>query len=486
MSYMEAPRAAEQVPLVVDLDGTLTPADVTLEAMVRYARGGVINLVRVLLWMLKGRAVLKAMLARHAPLDAAALHLRPEVVALIEEARREGRRVILASASHSRNIARAARATGLFDQILATRRRANLKGPAKLAALRALGIASFDYVGDSKADACLWAASRRAFTVRHLPAGSTVERLCGAPRPAWRALLKAMRPHQWAKNGLVFVPVLTAGLATDVAALGQAALAALLFSLLASGVYLLNDVLDIDADRAHAVKSRRPLACGDLSIPLALAASALLTVVPMAAAFALLGPGFGTVLAIYLALTAAYSFRLKAVMALDAVTLACLYTIRIVAGAAAIAVPLSFWLLTFSVFLFLSLAYLKRYTELAAAIRPAAELLKGRGYTRGDLDIVAMSGISAGMVSILVLALFIQAVGSDPAYAAPQLLWPICLMLLYWINRVWMMARRGEVEGDPVAFAVKDPRSLALGALMGACLIAAQSVPLKWGSGLIL
>lgn len=468
--------ALRGVPLVVDLDGTLTPADVSLEAFVCYARRGVLHFLRLCLWLLTGRAVAKAMVARHAALDPEFLPLRPEVVALIQAARVEGRPVILASASHSRNIGRVSRHCGLFDRIIATRRRDNLKGAAKLRAIRAaIGEGPFDYVGDSRADRALWKEARRAFSVGHLPRG--VERLCAAPRPAWRALLRAMRPHQWAKNALVFVPLLTAGLVADPGAAARAGLMAVLFSLLASGVYLLNDLLDIEADRQHATKKTRPLASGELSIPLALLASAALMLVPFAIGWAVLGWRPAAVLGVYLVLTTAYSFRLKAVMSLDVVTLASLYTLRIAAGAVAIGVPLSFWLLTFSIFLFLSLAYLKRYTELAAAIRPGV-LLKGRGYTSFDLDIVAMSGVSAGMVSILVLALFIHDVAGEGRYAAPELLWPVCLILLYWINRTWLMARRGEVEGDPVAFAIKDRRSLALGGLMAGLLVAAQFVPL--------
>jgi 4-hydroxybenzoate polyprenyltransferase len=466
------------VPLIVDLDGSLTPADVSLEAFVRYAKASVGNLLRLMFWLLRGRSLAKAMVARVLPLDAASLPLRPEVVALIEAARSEGRPIILASASHQRNVNRVAQSCGLFDAAWGSTAKTNLKGRHKLAKIRAgFGDAPFDYVGDSRADLPIWAAARRGYTLGHLPAAANVERLGDAPKSKFRALAKTLRLHQWAKNALVFVPLLTAGLIFDVTAVGRAALAALLFSLIASAIYQINDMLDIDADRAHPKKKHRPLAAGTLSIPLALGVSGLLLIGALLTAWFALGAALTGVLVAYLILTTAYSFRLKAVMTLDVIALACLYTIRILAGAVAIDVVLSFWLLLFSIFFFLSLGYLKRYTELAGATEPG-RLLKGRGYLDSDLEIVGMSGISAGMVSILVMALFINDIRATGVYRTPELLWILCLGLLYWINRVWMMARRGQVDGDPVAFALKDDRSIIVGAVMAVAFLAARFVTL--------
>lgn len=413
------------------------------------------------------------MAARRDPLDAAALPYRREVLDLIEQARTEGRPVILASASHWRHIRRIADHLGLSDPIIATRGRTNLKGSAKLAAIRGrIGPdALFDYVGDSRADCCLWREARRSWSVGHIPPRSTVERLGDVHAGLARSLVKAMRPHQWAKNALVLVPAFTSGAFTKPAIFATAVAAALLMSLIASSIYLLNDLLDIDSDRAHRTKWKRPLACGDLSIPAALALSFLLASTGMVGAWLLGGPSLTFWLFAYMAITTAYSFRLKAVMVGDAIVLASLYTIRIWIGAIAIGVPLSFWLLLFSVFLFLSLAYLKRYIEMRDATEPD-RLLNGRGYVGGDLDVVMMSGISAGMVAILVLALFARDPATAAHYAVPELLWLLCLPLIYWMNRIWMMARRGEVEGDPVAFAIKDRRSLLVGLAM-VCIFAA-------------
>lgn len=468
-----------RVALVVDCDRTLTCADMGTESLVRVARRGLWPFLQLMWWMLSGRAAVKTRLARLDPVDAARLPLHAPVVALIDEARAAGRPVILASAGHRRNLSRVARAHGPFDALIGSNGRHNAKGAAKLAAIRAhLGDAPFDYVGDSAADRAIWPAARTAYTVG-VATGHANEVRLAKPASAARALLKAMRPHQWAKNALVFVPLLTAGLALDPAAIIKACIAFAALSLLASGVYLVNDLLDIDADRAHVKKSRRPLASGALTIPQAIVAAALLTIVAVAATWFWLGWPATLALAAYLALTLAYSFWIKAIMVADVVMLALLYTIRLVVGAAAIMVAISTWLLLFSIFFFLGLAFLKRYIELSQSNAPAHAMLGGRGYVGSDADIVAISGIAAGMVSLLVVALFAEAMRGTGQYASPQLLWLLILPLLYWQSRVWMMARRGEVDGDPVAFAIKDRRSIALGVVMVGIVGAAKflSVP---------
>jgi 4-hydroxybenzoate polyprenyltransferase/phosphoserine phosphatase len=471
--------AAEQpVALIVDCDRTLTRADMAIEAMVAHARSSWRALFLTLWWLLAGRAGIKTRLARHVPLDAAALPIRPEVTALIAEARAEGRPVILASAGHRRNLWAVAAAHGPFDAIIGTTRRHNLKGAAKLTAIRAMiGDGPFDYVGDSNADRVLWRAARTAYTVG-VPTGTANEVRLSTPKPIWRALAKAMRPHQWAKNALVFVPVLTAGLVGDWLADARALLAFGLLSLLASSVYLVNDTLDIAADRAHKTKHKRPIASGDLPIPHALAATALFSIGSLAAAWWWLGVPALLALGVYFALTVAYSFYLKATMIADVIALACLYTIRLVIGAAAVDVPVSGWLLLFSMFFFLSLAYLKRYIELRDASGPDHALLGGRGYVPADSDIVAISGIAAGMVSLLVIALFAEAMAANGGYASGRVLWLLVLPLLYWLNRVWLMARRGQVDGDPVAFAIRDPKSIMVGVVVLGIVAVAKFVPL--------
>ena len=470
-------RIGEDAPLVVDLDRTLITGDVAMEAMVSQAKHGLLAILILLLTLLCGRARLKSLLARRAPVDPACLPYRPAVLTLIAQARAEGRRTILASAAHERNVRRIAAHLGLFDAIIASTARQNTKGPAKLTALRALiADTPFDYVGDAPADRPLWRAARIAYTIDAPTHTAQEHRLAPAHRPL-RALIQAARPHQWAKNALVFVPLASSGLLASAAADGRSALAFAAMSLIASSVYLFNDLLDIDADRAHPKKRHRPLASGALPIPLALLACCATAACGLGIAWRLGMPSFSA-MACYFALTLAYSMRLKAAMIADVLTLACLYTIRIIAGAAAIAVPISSWLLLFSVFFFLSLGYLKRYVELRASLREAHELLSGRGYTGSDTDIVATSGIAAGMVSILILVLFAEAMAKTGTYATPQLLWLLPLPLLYWLNRIWMMGRRGQVDSDPVAFAITDRKSLTITALIALILITAKFAPL--------
>lgn len=463
----------EAVPLFVDVDGTLTRADISLESFVRIGRSGVVALAVLLLWLVAGRAIAKTMAARRDRIDPARLPYRQEVLDLIETARVDGRPVILASASHWRHIRRIADHLGLSAPIIATRGRANLKGRAKLAAIRErIGPGTpFDYVGDSRADNFLWREARRSWSVGYVPPRSAVKRLGDTRTGFARSVIKAMRPHQWAKNALVIVPAFTSGQFVKPAVLLMAVAAALLMSLIASSIYLLNDLLDMDSDRAHRTKWKRPLAHGDLAIPAALGLSVMLATIGLVGGWLLGGPTLTFSLLAYMAITTAYSFRLKAVMVGDAIVLASLYTIRLWIGGVAIGVSLSFWLQLFSVFLFLSLAYLKRYVEMRDAIEPD-RLLSGRGYVGGDLDVVMMSGVSAGMVAILVLALFAHDPATAAHYTNPELLWLLCLPLIYWMNRIWMMARRGQVEGDPVAFAIKDRRSILIGAAM-ACIFAA-------------
>ncbi len=468
--------AVGHVALVVDLDDTLIRGDVAVEALIRALRR--LSLVfAILRGLLAGPAGIKTLLARRMPVDASRLCYREEVLALIAAARGAGRPVILATAAHWRTARRVAAAVGPFDAVIASDRRHNLKGTAKLAAIQAhLGGQAFDYVGDSPADRPIWRAARTAYTVG-VDTGMTGQvRLAEAPGTL-RMLVKAARPHQWAKNILVLVPLITSGELTQPAQVARGLIAFVCLSLIASSIYLVNDVLDIDADRGHARKRYRPIARGGLSIPTALVAAIGGVTLGLVAGALLLGSTSVVALAGYCALTLAYSVRLKAAIIADVLTLACLYTIRIIVGIAAIAVPVSFWLLLFSIFLFLSLGYLKRYVELRGSARAAHELLSGRGYIPSDEGIVAMNGVAAGMVSILVLALFAEAMARGNSYASPALLWLLPLPLLYWLNRIWMMGRRGEVDSDPVAFALTDRTSLTVGAILAAILLAAKFIP---------
>jgi 4-hydroxybenzoate polyprenyltransferase len=284
-----------------------------------------------------------------------------------------------------------------------------------------------------------------------------------------KAILRALRPHQWAKNVLIIVPLLAAHLVNDRNTVLAGLAAFVAFSLCASSVYLLNDLLDLEADRAHARKSKRPFAAGDLSILAGLLmAPCLLAVAVVFAAF--LPPKFWLVLATYYTLTCAYSFVLKGKVLIDALALAGLYTLRIIAGSAAVLVALSFWFLLFSVFLFLSLAFVKRFAELEALRRMGRLRAAGRGYHVEDLPLLQSLGTAAGYLSVLVLALYINSPEVTALYGTPKAIWMLCVLMLYWISRVWMLAQRGQMHDDPVVFALKDRQSLGIAVLAAAAV----------------
>jgi 4-hydroxybenzoate polyprenyltransferase len=406
-----------------------------------------------------------------------------ELLAWLRVQKAQGRLLVLATAAHETLAAQVAAHLALFDQVLASDGATNLKADAKRDALVALyGADGYDYVGNDSADLSVWRAARIAHVVSNSARlsrqarangnlGQTIQ--SGVP-PAVQGLMSAVRPHQWLKNLLVFIPLIAAHQYGNVGSLLQASIAFLAFGLVASSVYVLNDLVDVDSDRHHPRKRFRPFASGDLPLVLGWIAWPLLLASGLAIAMASLPPAFTQFLVLYAAASSAYSLRLKQIPIVDVLTLAGLYTLRIVAGAAAIAVPLSFWLLSFSMFFFVSLAFMKRYSELKVA-RDAGQAiaLRGRGYAPQDLELVAMLGSSAGNVAVLVLALYIQDVRTASLYAEPRFIWLACPVILYWISRAWLLTHRGQMYEDPILFALTDRVSwMAIGMLASIFLLA--------------
>lgn len=281
------------------------------------------------------------------------------------------------------------------------------------------------------------------------------------------ALLRALRPHQWVKNLLVFVPVILDHKLFHAETMARAATAFVAFCCAASSAYVLNDILDRDADRRHPTKRHRPFAAGTLSPALGVVLVPGLLAIAVAASWYLLPPRFLQLLAIYVVLTTIYSLQLKRVPVLDLLLLAGLYTLRVLAGIAASQVRFSTWLLAFSMFLFLSLAFLKRYTEVSAMDGAATEPVRGRGYIRGDREWLGSMGGASGYLSVLVLALYINSEQVVALYRRPVLIWLVCPLLLFWISRMWLLAHRGQIHDDPIVATVRDPASYVLGALVG-------------------
>lgn len=476
--------ATAGVPLVIDLDGTLLRSDLLVESALAFVRAQPLRALAPLAWLGGGKVMLKQRLAEEVELDVATLPYDTRVLELIGRERALGRRIVLATASHRLHAERVAAHLGLFDEVLASGDGVNLSAERKRdSLLQRYGHQGYDYAGNSSDDLAVWACARHAYVVS---AGALLARRAQAhgnvaqvlPRATagalLRAVFKALRAHQWAKNLLLFLPLLAAHVLDQPARLAAGALAFVCFSLCASSVYLLNDLLDIGDDRHHRSKRHRPFAAGTLPALAGVALAPLLLAAAFGLALWLLPWKFSVVLLSYYALTLAYSLALKRVMALDAITLAALYTLRLIAGAAAFSVPLTFWMLAFSMFMFLSLALVKRYAELREARHRGDQgQARGRGYYPGDLEMISALGAAAGYLSVLVLALYTQDKATVALYRQPQLIWLACPLLLFWTTRTWMLTHRGEMHDDPVVFALKDRTSLVVGLLFAVIFWAA-------------
>lgn len=462
----------KSTPLCVDLNGTLVHSDLLIESLLLLIKRSPLSLLLIPWWLLRGRAVLKGELATRIALNPATLPYDRDLINWLHSERESGRSLWLCTAANERLASSIGAHVGLFDGVLASTNKRNLVGDLKAARLvECFGERGFDYCGNERRDVQVWKHARAAIVVH---GGGHLERRTSRIVPVvrtfpprghtLRAALRAARPHQWAKNALVLVPLLAAHRMAEPAALAWAVLATIVFCLCASSVYVVNDLLDLEADRAHARKCMRPFASGDLSPQFgALMAACLLIAAAVGAAF--LRPQFQLVLLTYYLLTLGYSLVLKGVALVDVIALAGLYTLRIVAGAVAVDVPLSFWMLLFSVFMFLSLAFAKRFAELEALRRQNRLRAAGRGYETSDLPSVQTLGVAAGYVSVLVLALYINSPDIEMLYRWPKVIWLLCILMLAWISRVWMKAQRGEMDEDPVIFALKDRPSLVLGLL---------------------
>lgn len=452
-------------PLCIDLDGTLIKTDLLFESLLRMLATKPWMLLVLPFWLFQGKAHLKRRLAAFDIGEPALLPYDQRVIELLKANSQRER--VLCTASDRTIVEPIAKHLGLFDRVLCSDGDVNLAGRNKAQRLVELyGERGFDYAGNAHVDVAVWRHAHSAIVVngsnavaRAAARHTQVETYLPAQGGGVRAWLKAMRLHQWLKNLLVFVPLLASHQFFNVDHVLISVIAFLAFGLCASGVYLLNDMLDLESDRQHPRKRLRPFASGRLQLLPGLIAVPLLTVAGFVLAW-LASPLFLMVLALYFVLTLAYSLKLKQLVIIDVVVLAALYTVRIVGGAAAIGVMLSFWLLTFSMFIFLSLAMLKRYTELQLTLSHGKAVPSGRGYHVEDMSLVQSLGSASGLIAVLVLCLYINTPESQVLYRDPIFLWLLCPILLYWISRTWMLAHRGQMHDDPVVFAVKDRGSL--------------------------
>jgi 4-hydroxybenzoate polyprenyltransferase len=466
------------LPLVVDLDGTLVSTDVAIESCFIFAKRNPLQFFRLPLW-LANPVRLKQRLAREAMPDVHTLPYRREVLAYLKEEKQRGRKLVLATAADEAAARQVAAEIGLFDTVFATDGVTNLSGERKRDRLvKEFGLRGFDYAGNSSRDRSVWKAARMVILV-HPTAGPRLIRekesefdrvLQPEATGGWKTYLRAVRPPHWFKNALVFVPLIAAHQFYDLAMLAHALVAFVVLSLCASSVYLLNDLIDLEEDRRHPHKKHRMLASGQL--PVIHAVIMVPALVLGAIALSLTQPPlFLLTSGAYCLVMLAYCLKLRTLPFWDAIGLAAGYGLRVVAGAAAVNLSVSPWLLSPVFLLFFGLALLKRYAELISHSLLGETNGRVRGYAIEDSGRIALYGCLSSYLALLAFGFYL-ATDSYP-YERYKLIWVFYFLLAYWITRMWMMAQRGEIKGDPVTFALRDRLSRIVGVLMAVTVLAA-------------
>lgn len=449
------------IPLFIDLDGTLVKSDLFIESLLALVQQAPWCLFLTPFWLMRGVARLKYEVAMRVVLKIDRLPLQEDLVAFLNKAAGQGRPVYLATASTRLLAEQTADTIGLFSGVLASDDRTNLKGLQKLEAIRRLSEGPFDYAGNSRSDLLVWRHAHRGIVVNpELGVCAAARRHCKIEHifedrpPQWQSWIRALRIYQWMKNLLLGVPILTAH-AFTLENFGAVALAFTAFGLVASSSYIINDLIDLNADRFHPRKQKRPFAAGDIP----LLASLVGIAIPLVTGFllaALLPRPFLLSLFAYAVLTMSYSLFFKTVVLMDVILLGALYSMRIFAGAAAIEVEISFWLLAFSMFVFFSIALVKRSSELLMMEKMSQTATVGRDYRLSDYNTLNAMGVASGYLSVLVLALFINNPMVMEYYTHPNRLWLLCPLMLYWLSRLWIKTSRGEMHDDPLLFSLKD------------------------------
>lgn len=471
---------SDNAVIAVDLDGTLTLTDTLHESVVALVHDKPLLMFALPFWLLEGKAALKARVAERVELDVETLPYNKPLIDWLKEERASGKRIVLCSATNERIAHAVADHLQLFDEVIASNAATNIKSDQKRKALEErFGIKGYDYAGNSSADIAVWTGAAQAIVVNASVAVknkavqvATVSKVFPSKAITLADWRRVFRVHQWLKNALLFVPLLAAHQIGNIQSLSTLILAFISFSLCASAVYMTNDLLDLESDRRHPRKRSRPFASAAFPIALGAVLAPLCAISSLALGL-MVGSTFLAWLILYFVLTTAYSLALKRIALVDCLTLAALYTLRIIAGAAAVSVPLSFWLLAFSVFIFLSLAFVKRYAELQVQEQAGNSHAHGRGYAVSDAPLVQTLGITAGYAAVLVLALYLHGETVTALYAQPVLIWFAVPLLLFWISWVWMKAHRGEMHDDPIVFSIKDKTSLVVAGLTAAAFVLA-------------
>jgi len=470
-------------PLCIDLDGTLLRTDTLWEMAIVLLKEHPWKALWLPIWLMQGRAKLKQRLAAMVRLDFASLPYTTELLTYLREAHASGRELVLVSACDRVVGDQVARHLGLFSEVITSDGRTNLKGPAKVQLLNGrFGSRGFDYAGNEKADLPVWEAARERLVanappriVRRLTRESKSVREFSPQRSRFPALVRALRCHQWSKNLLVFLPVIAAHAYFNVSAMVGAFLAFVAWCFVASGIYVSNDLFDLEADRHHPTKRLRPFASGDLPLSLGTALAPVLLLVGFGIAASVSRACAGTVV-LYAAVACAYSYFLKKHPLVDVFALAFMFTIRVVGGGVASGYFVSTWLLAFASFLFLGLAFLKRCSELVRIQALGRKHMGSRGYGVIDLAVLEMFGVASAFIAIMVLGLYLSSAVAETHYRWPGILWAEAPLMLLWLCRLWLATARGQMHDDPIVYSVRDWVSWFLGACALAVFVAATLV----------
>ena len=468
----------EHNPIYVDLDGTLIKTDLLYESFIKAVKENPLVLFFCFAWLFKGIAYLKYKLAFCADVDTSLMPLNKQFYEFLNNQKEQGRKLLLATASNEILASRIVEQHPIFDGYLASSKSENLKGHKKLEKIRKQTTV-FSYAGNSSEDFVIFDEAKESYLVN--PTASALRKsgsvdfsdtfdIESTGLISW---MKQLRVHQWLKNVLIFVPLLVSGNYLHFESVSNSLLAFIAFSFLASATYIINDLLDLESDRQHKRKRSRPLAAGKIGIFSALAVAAFLFLGAFLIALST-NYLFTLTLLLYLGITLSYSFSLKAYFGIDVIVLASLYTIRIFAGAYVIDVAISFWLLSFSMFVFLSLALVKRCAELKSLQLNGAERAKGRDYSVDDYPLFVSFGTSSAFLAVLMFCLYINSEVMSDKYHEPSLLWLLIPMLCYWLMRMWVKTGRGEMHDDPIVFSLKDRGSVFTIATMGILTVVAQ------------
>lgn len=479
----QATVSISEVPLAVDLDRTLIKTDLLWESLCALLKQNPLATLLIPFWLCKGKAVLKRELAKRVRLDIASLPCNIPFVNFLREEHRRGRDLVLTTAADSSYAQQIADHLGIFSEVLASENGHNMKGRHKAKALEErFGTAGFDYAGNESVDLQVWKAANSAVIVNP-PQGLVqrsrkivpVTRIFQDQKDRLGAFLRALRIKQWVKNFLVFIPLFTAHDLENPHLLMQATWAFLAFSLMASSVYVFNDLMDLESDRLHPEKKSRPFASGDLSLAIGLGMIPVLVAGSFLVAL-LLPSGFLFLLGVYWLTNLAYSLFLKTFVLVDVFLLAFFYSLRVIAGGWATEILISKWLLAFSVFIFISLAFAKRVSELYTMRELHNDAAKGRGYLANDLEHLITQGSISGYLAVLVFAFYISSTEVTLLYRSPEALWLVCPLLLYWISRLWLWVSRRNIFEDPILFLLKDRQSYLIGLAIALVVFVAASV----------